>query len=115
LTKTSCQYIRQKYNLLIGERMAERVKINIGSAYPLHEEKIMTVRGAASSRPAGIVDISSIEIREALSGSVSLIVDLVKAALDQTPPEVVADLMEQGICVGGRRRVAAGSGTGSPE
>ena len=96
------QYVRQKYNLLVGERMAERVKINIGSAYPLHEEKIMTVRGRSvvTGLPEA-VDISSIEIREALSGSVSLIVDLVKAALDETPPEVVADLMEQGIALAG--------------
>jgi rod shape-determining protein MreB len=96
------QYVRQKYNLLIGERMAERVKINIGSAYPLPEEKIMTIRGRSvvSGLPES-VDISSIEIREALSGSVSLIVDLVKAALDGTPPEVVADLMEQGIALAG--------------
>jgi rod shape-determining protein MreB len=60
-------YVRQKYNLLIGERMAERVKIAIGSAYPLPEEKIMTLRGRSviTGLPES-VDISSIEIREAL-------------------------------------------------
>ncbi len=96
------QYVRQKYNLLIGERMAERVKIAIGSAYPLPEEKIMTVRGRSviTGLPES-VDISSIEVREALATSVSLVVDLVKAALDETPPEVVADLMEQGIALAG--------------
>ncbi|MBI5566750.1 MAG: rod shape-determining protein [Chloroflexi bacterium] len=95
-------YVRQKYNLLIGERMAERVKIAIGSAYPLPEEKIMTLRGRSviTGLPES-VDVSSIEVREALAGSVSLIVDLVKAALDETPPEVVADLMEQGIALAG--------------
>ena len=96
------KYIRQKYNLLIGERMAERVKIDIGSAYPLPEEKIMTVRGrnVVTGLPES-VDISSIEIREALANSVSLVVDLVKATLDETPPEVVADLMENGIVLAG--------------
>jgi rod shape-determining protein MreB len=96
------QYVRQKYNLLIGERMAERIKIAIGSAYPLPEEKIMTIRGRSviTGLPES-VDISSIEVRESLSSSVGLIVDLVKAALDDTPPEVVADLMEQGIALAG--------------
>ncbi len=96
------QYVRQKYNLLIGERMAERCKINIGSAYPLPEEKIMTLRGRSilTGLPE-IVDVSSIEIREAMATSVGLIVDLVKSALDATPPEVVADLMEQGIALAG--------------
>ena len=66
------------------------------------EEKIMTLRGRSviTGLPES-VDVSSIEIREALAGSVSLIVDLVKAALDETPPEVVADLMEQGIALAG--------------
>lgn len=96
------QYMRQKYNLLIGERMAERCKISIGSAYPLPEEKIMTLRGRSviSGLPE-TVDVSSIEIREAMAASVALVVDLVKAALDATPPEVVADLMEQGIALAG--------------
>ena len=96
------QYVRQKYNLLIGERMAERVKISIGSAYPLPEEKIMTVRGRSvvTGLPES-VDVSSIEVREAMTTSIGLIVDLVKSALDGTPPEVVADLMEQGIALVG--------------
>ncbi len=68
----------------------------------LPEEKIMTIRGRSviTGLPES-VDISSIEVREAMSGSVSIIVDLVKAALDETPPEVVADLMEQGIALAG--------------
>jgi rod shape-determining protein MreB len=95
-------YTRQKYNLLIGERMAERVKIEIGSAYPLPEEKIMTVRGRnlVTGLPEA-VDMSSIEIREALANSVSTIVETVKASLDETPPELIADLMETGIVLGG--------------
>ena len=95
-------YTRQKYNLLIGERMAERVKIEIGSAYPLPEEKVMTVRGRnlVTGLPES-VDVSSIEIREALSNSCSTIVDTVKTTLDETPPELIADLMETGVVLGG--------------
>jgi rod shape-determining protein MreB len=96
------QYLRQKYNLLIGERMAERVKINIGSAYPLPEEKVMTVRGRSvvTGLPEA-VDISSIEVREALSVSTQTIVDTVKSTIDETPPEVIADLMETGVALAG--------------
>jgi len=96
------QYARQKYNLVISERMAERIKINIGSAYPLPEETTMGMRGRnlITGLPEE-VEISSIEIREALSGSISILVDLVRDTLDETPPELVADLMETGICLTG--------------
>jgi len=96
------QYARQKYNITIGERTAENVKIEIGSAYPLPEEKTTILRGRnlITGLPQAI-EVSSIEIREALSGSVNIIVDLVKDALDETPPELVADLMEQGIALAG--------------
>jgi len=95
-------YARNKYNLLIGERMAERVKIAIGSAYPLREEKTMTLRGRnlVTGLPEA-VEVSSIEIREALSTSVQTIVDVLKETLDETPPEIIADLMETGICMAG--------------
>ncbi|MGQ9626980.1 MAG: rod shape-determining protein [Anaerolineae bacterium] len=95
-------YVRQKYNLLIGERMAERAKITIGSAHPLPEEKTMTLRGRnlITGLPEAI-EISSVEIRESLSGPISIIIDTVKSALDDTPPELVADLMEQGIALAG--------------
>jgi rod shape-determining protein MreB and related proteins len=95
-------YARQKYNLLIGERMAERVKIEIGSAYPLQEEKIMTVRGRnlVTGLPEA-VDMSSIEVREALANSVNTIVETVRATLDDTPPELIADLMETGVVLAG--------------
>jgi rod shape-determining protein MreB len=95
-------YIRNKYNLLIGERMAERVKISIGSAFPLKEEKTTIVRGRnlVSGLPEA-VEISSVEIREGLAASVRVIVDTIKDALDEVPPELVADLMEMGICLCG--------------
>ena len=96
------QYARQKYNLYIGERMAERVKIGIGSAYPLPDEMTMLVRGRnlITGLPDS-VEVSSIEIREALGGSVSIIVDTVRQAIDETPPELIADLMEHGIALAG--------------
>lgn len=96
------QYIRNKYNLLIGERMAEQVKWAIGSAFPLPTEKTMTVRGRnlVTGLPEAI-EISSVEIREALSGSVQVIVDTIKDALDEVPPEIVSDLLENGVCLAG--------------
>ena len=96
------QYARQKYNVLIGERMAERTKIAIGSAYPLPEEQTVTIRGRnlITGLPDAI-EVSSVEMREALSGPIAVIVDAVKATLDETPPELVADLMEQGIVLAG--------------
>ena len=96
------QYARQKYNLAVGDSQAERIKIGIGSAYPLPEEMTMTMRGRnlVTGLPEG-VEVSSIEIREALSGSLSIIVDAVRETLDDTPPELVADLMEVGICLAG--------------
>jgi rod shape-determining protein MreB and related proteins len=96
------QYARQKYNLAISERMAERIKINIGSAYPLPEERTMAMRGRnlITGLPEEI-EISSIEIREALNRSTNIIVDIIRDTLDETPPELVSDLMETGICLAG--------------
>ncbi len=96
------QYARQKYNLAISERMAERIKINIGSAYPLPEERTMAMRGRnlITGLPEEI-EISSIEMREALARSTNIIVDIVRDTLDETPPELVSDLMETGICLAG--------------
>jgi rod shape-determining protein MreB len=95
-------YVRQKYNLLIGERMAERTKMTIGSAYPLSEERTMTIRGRnlITGLPEAL-EISSVEVREALSSPINVIIDSVKSALDDTPPELVADLMESGIVLAG--------------
>ena len=96
------QYMRTKHNLLIGEPTAERVKMEIGSAYPLAQERVMSVKGRnlLTGLPTS-VEVSSIEIREAISGSVDILVDTIKDALDDTPPELVADLMESGICMAG--------------
>jgi rod shape-determining protein MreB len=96
------QYVRNKYNLLIGERIAEKVKWEIGSAFPLPVEKTIEVRGRnlVTGLPESI-EISSVEVREALSGSVQVIVDTLKDALDEVPPEIVADLMDIGIGLAG--------------
>jgi rod shape-determining protein MreB len=76
--------------------------MTIGSAYPLPEEMTMTLRGRnlVTGLPEAI-EVSSIEIREALSGPVNIIVDLIKDTLDDTPPELIADLMDAGICLAG--------------
>jgi len=96
------QYIRNKYNLLIGPRMAEQAKITIGSAYHLPQEKTMTLRGRnlITGLPEAI-EVSSVELREAMSGSVQTIVEVIKDALDEAPPEIISDLMDSGICLAG--------------
>jgi rod shape-determining protein MreB len=95
-------YIRNKYNLFIGERMAEQVKIIIGSAYPLPVEKTYMIRGRnlVTGLPEAI-EISSVEVREAISGSVQVIIDTIRDALDEAPPEILSDLIESGICLAG--------------
>ena len=95
-------YLRNKYNLFIGERMAEKVKIAIGSAYPMKEEMTIEVRGRnlVSGLPEAI-EVSSVEIREAMSPSVSVIVKTIRDALDEAPPEILADLLDNGICLAG--------------
>jgi len=96
------QYIRNKYNLFIGERMSEQVKLQIGSAYPLPTEKTMVVRGRnlVSGLPESM-EVSSVEIREAISSSVQVIVDTIKDAMDEAPPEIDADLIDNGVCLSG--------------
>jgi len=96
------EHMRARHNLLIGEPTAEKVKLEIGSASPLPTERVMNVKGRhlVTGLPAA-VEVSSIEIREAIAGSVEILVDTVKDALDDTPPELVSDLMESGICMAG--------------
>lgn len=96
------QHLRSKHNLLIGEPTAEKAKIDIGSAYPLPQEQTYLVKGRnLTTGLPDSVEVSSIEIREAIGGSVNIIIDTVKDALDDTPPELVADLMEGGITIAG--------------
>jgi len=95
-------YIKKKYNLLIGERTAEAVKIEIGSAYPM--EQLMTMEVKGRDLVAGIpktLIISDEEIREALAETFSTIVEAVKIALERTPPELAADIVDKGVVVAG--------------
>ncbi len=96
------QFARREYNLLIGERMAERAKIAAGSAYPLDEEIKVVLRGRdlLTGLPKA-VEVSSVEIREGIAGPVNTIVQEVRTALEETPPELVADIMEHGITLAG--------------
>lgn len=96
------QYMRKKYNLLIGERMAEQIKIAIGSAYPLQTELTTAARGRnlITGLP-GSIEVSSIEIRDAMSNSIQIIIDTIRDALDEVPPELVSDLLDNGVCLAG--------------
>ena len=95
-------HCRKNYNLLIGERMAEKVKKEIGSAYPFEEEKDVEVRGRdlLSGLPRTFT-LSSYEIRDALSEPISAIVDTLRLTLEKTPPELSADIMDKGIIMTG--------------
>ncbi len=95
-------HCRKNYNLLIGERMAERVKIDIGSAYPFEEEKDVIVRGRdmVSGLPRTFT-LSSYEIRDALSEPLTAVVDTLRLTLEKTPPELSADIMDRGIVMAG--------------
>ncbi len=95
-------YARQVHNMLIGERMAEDIKIEAGSGYPLDEEWSVEIRGRdlATGLPKS-VEVSTVELRDALSGSINAIVDTVRSAIEVTPPELVSDLMYRGIALVG--------------
>jgi len=96
------QHIKRKYNLMVGERTAEDIKIKIGSADVLPEEKNYTIKGR--DLVAGLprtIQISSEEIREALAEPINTIVETVKNCLERTPPELAADIMDAGIVMAG--------------
>jgi len=95
-------YLKRTYNLMVGERTAEEIKIRIGSSYPMEEELSMNVRGR--DLIAGLpkmITITSEEIREALSEPIAQIVEAVRITLERTPPELSADLIEKGIILAG--------------
>lgn len=96
------QYMRRKFNLLIGERSGEIIKTTIGCAYPEKELKTVDVRGRdlISGIPK-IVEINSEEVREAIMEPVSLIVDAIKDALENSPPELAGDIVDRGIMLTG--------------
>jgi len=96
------RYVRRVYNLMIGERMAEEIKIKIGSAYKLESELAMEIRGRdlINGLP-NTVKVTSEEIREALSEPVGAIVEAVKAVLEKTPPELSSDIIDRGVILTG--------------
>lgn len=96
------QYIKRKYNLLIGERTAELIKITIGSAYPGDEIQTMEIKGR--DLVAGVpktVELSDEEIRDSLLESINQIVEAVRVALERTPPELASDIVDKGIVLAG--------------
>jgi len=95
-------YIKKKYNLLIGERTAEDIKITIGSAYPYDGEGAMNIKGRnlMDGLPKNI-EVSAEEIREALADPVNQILDAVRATLEKTPPELASDIIDRGIMLTG--------------
>jgi rod shape-determining protein MreB len=102
MDETIIEHVKRKHNLLIGERTAEDIKIQIGSAFPLSNPMTMEVRGRELVR--GIpwaVTLTDTEIREALSSCVSSILDAIRVALERTPPELSADIADHGVVLAG--------------
>ncbi len=102
LDEAVLQYVKKEFSLAIGERTAEEIKIQMGSAWPLEEELTADIRGRdlISGLPRTI-QLTTEHVREALAEPISAIVDAVKTTLDKTPPELAADIMEDGITITG--------------
>jgi rod shape-determining protein MreB len=102
LNEDIIQFAKDEYNLLLGERTAEDIKLSIGSAYPMEQklEAVMRGRDLVTGLPKAI-SVDSDQIRQALSKSVMAIVDAVKMTVEETPPELVADIMDKGIVLAG--------------
>jgi len=96
------RYCRDDFNLLIGEKTAEDIKIAIGSAYPQKEKMQMPVRGRdlVSGLPKEIT-LNDEHVREALSHSIKIIVNSIRTTIEETPPELLADIMQKGIILAG--------------
>ena len=96
------QHLKKAYNLMIGERTAEEIKIKVGSAYPLEEELTMEVKGRdlVAGLPK-VITVTSQEVREALAEPIAAIVEATRITLERTPPELSADLIERGIILAG--------------
>jgi len=105
-------YIKRRYNLLIGEHMAERVKIEVGSAYPLEQAKTMMVKGRdmISGIPRTVV-VNDSEIREALEDPIHSIVNALRTSLENTPPELAGDIIDKGVVITGGGSMLPGLAT----
>ncbi len=96
------QYVKRKYNLLIGETTAEQIKIKLGNAYPDDEVRTMEIKGRdlVEGIPRTLI-LNSDEVREALMEPINIIVDAIKVTLERTPPELAADIVDKGIVLAG--------------
>jgi rod shape-determining protein MreB len=109
LDEAIVSYVKKEFQLALGERTAEEIKIQMGSAFPLEDEMRAEIRGRdlVTGLPKTVV-ISTEQVREAIEEPVQAIVDAVKVTLDRTPPELAADIMEQGIVLTGGGALLAG-------
>jgi len=105
-------YVKRRYNLLIGEHMAEKVKMEVGSAYPLEEQKTMMVKGRdmISGIPRTVV-VNDAEIREALEEPIHAIINALRTALENTPPELAGDIIDRGVVLTGGGSMLPGLAT----
>ncbi|HOV69472.1 MAG TPA: rod shape-determining protein [Clostridia bacterium] len=103
------QYVKKEFNMAIGERTAEDIKLTIGSAFPSGDEKTMNVRGRdlMSGLPKNVT-ITSAQVREALSEPLNLIIEGIRITLEKTPPELASDVMERGIVLAGGGALLSG-------
>lgn len=105
-------YIKRRYNLLIGDHMAEKVKIEVGSAYPLEEQRTMMVKGRdmISGIPRTVV-VNDAEIREALEEPIHSIINALRTSLENTPPELAGDIIDRGVVITGGGSMLPGLAT----
>ena len=111
LDEAIISYIKKEYNLMIGERTAEEIKITIGTAFPLEQEESMEIRGRdlITGLPKTL-RITSTEVFEAMREPITNIVESIKLTLEKTPPELASDVMDKGIMLTGGRSPAAWNG-----
>jgi rod shape-determining protein MreB len=109
LDESIVHYVKKEYNLMIGERTAEEIKMTIGAAYPKPKEESMEIRGRdlISGLPKNIT-ITSTEVADALREPINSIVDSIKYTLEKTPPELAADIMDRGIMLTGGGALLSG-------
>lgn len=109
LDEAIVHYVKKEYNLMIGERTAEEIKMTIGAAYPRPKEETMEIRGRdlISGLPKNII-ITSTEVADALKEPINAIVDSIKYTLEKTPPELAADIMDRGITLTGGGALLSG-------
>jgi rod shape-determining protein MreB len=112
LTEAIISYMKKVHNLAVGERSAEQIKIEIGSAYPTAEELSMEVRGRhlLSGLPHTVI-VKATEIRESMAEPLSVIVEAVKRTLEKTPPELASDIIDRGIMLAGGGALLSGIDT----